>query len=164
MTAAGYYTLVHATTGATMLGSTAAGASAAGTVGIIAGTGGGIGAVAAFITAPATIVVAGVAAVGTGGFEVVCYFKDERITDYDEVLERLKLLEKSNPELVRFTYGGVNPKLSEVVLKTSEGEKRYKIKKLYIVNGMLMHRDWGRNTKIGQLAFIVAPPPESGKK
>ena len=49
MTTAGFYTLVHAGSGLTMLGSTAAGASAAGTVGIIAGTGGVIGTVGAIL-------------------------------------------------------------------------------------------------------------------
>ena len=47
--AAGIYTITNATTGATMLGSTTAGASAAGTTGIIAGTGGVLGSIGADI-------------------------------------------------------------------------------------------------------------------
>ena len=47
MKAAGFYTLKHSVTGATMLASKLAGSSAAGTIGIIAGTGKGIGIVAA---------------------------------------------------------------------------------------------------------------------
>lgn len=157
---AGYYTLVHATSGATMLASTAAGASAAGTVGIIGGTGAGIGAAAAVITAPATIIAAAVVAVGTGTLEGVCYFKDERITDYDEVVARLQFLEKSNPNNVKLRYWN-NPEIAELLLATQDGEKTYMIGSLYIVNGILMHRDWGRNTTIGKLAFII--PTQEGE-
>ena len=56
MKAVGLYSIVNATTGATMLASTAAGSSAAGTVGILAGTSGVIGAVGGFLMAPAVIV------------------------------------------------------------------------------------------------------------
>lgn len=83
--AAGIYTLTHSVTGATMVGSTAAGASAAGTVGIIGGTSGVIGSAVAIITAPVTITAAAVTAVGVGAYEGVCYFQDGRITDVDEV-------------------------------------------------------------------------------
>jgi hypothetical protein len=47
--ALGVYTLVNAGSGLTMLGSTLAGASGAGTIGIIAGTGGAIGTAGAII-------------------------------------------------------------------------------------------------------------------
>lgn len=158
---AGYYTLVHATSGATMLASTAAGASAAGTVGIIGGTGAGIGAAAAVITAPATIIAAAVVAVGTGTLEGVCYFKDERITDYDEVAKRLDLLAQSNPKDVELRNRWWGPESSELRLTTQTGIETYRIKNLYIVNGILMHRDWGKNTTIGKLAFIV--PTQDGE-
>src|SRR6056297_1606951 len=62
--AAGFYTLTHAVTGATMLGSAAGGASAAGTVGIMGGTAGVIGTAASIIMAPAVII--GGAIVGGG--------------------------------------------------------------------------------------------------
>ena len=160
--AAGYYTLVHSTSGAYMLGSTVAGGSAAGTTGIIAGTGTGIGAVAAVITAPVTIIAASVVAVGTGAFEGVCYFQDERITDFDEVLERLKLLEKSNPDHITINNfwssddTTMSSEDSTIIFYTPSGKLTYKIAKLYIVNGVLMHRDWGRNTVVGKLAFVKA--------
>lgn len=72
--AAGIYTLTHATTGATMLGSTAAGASAAGTTGIIAGTAGFLGTAGAVLISPFVIIPAAVAAVGVGVYEGGCYF------------------------------------------------------------------------------------------
>ena len=62
--AAGFYTLTHAVTGLTMLGSTAGGASAAGTVGIMGGTAGLVGSIAAVILAPATIVAGAVLGAG----------------------------------------------------------------------------------------------------
>lgn len=76
MKAAGFYSLVHATTGLTMLGSTAAGASAAGTVGIIAGTGGLIGTIGAALMTPFVVVPAAVTAVGLGALEGGCYLVD----------------------------------------------------------------------------------------
>lgn len=73
MKAAGLYTLTHATAGTVMLGSTAAGASAAGTAGIIAGTGGVLGTLGAFIMSPLVIIPAAVAAAGIGVYEGACY-------------------------------------------------------------------------------------------
>lgn len=86
-TAAGVYTLVHAGSGLTMLGSTMAGASGAGTVGIIAGTGGAIGTLGWIALNPLVWVPAAIVGVGGGGFEAACAFLiDERITDYEDVL------------------------------------------------------------------------------
>jgi len=61
MKAAGFYTVTHAVTGSTMLASTFGGASGAGTLGIIAGTGKGIGFAAAVLMSWKVI---GLAAVG----------------------------------------------------------------------------------------------------
>ncbi len=77
MKAAGLYTFTHATTGATMLGSTAAGASAAGTTGFIAGTAGVLGTVGAFLMSPFVIIPAAVAAAGIAVYEGGCYLADE---------------------------------------------------------------------------------------
>ena len=76
MKAAGFYSLVHATTGLTMLGFTAAGTSAAGTVGIMAGTGGLIGTIGATLMSPLVVVHAAVTAVGLGALEAGCYLVD----------------------------------------------------------------------------------------
>ena len=161
--AAGYYTLVHSTSGAYMLGSTAAGASAAGTAGIVAGTGTGIGAVAAVITAPVTIIAASVVAVGTGAFEGVCYFQDERITDFDDVVKRLKLLQESNPDDVKMFFSSAGNEYATILLTTAQGQVSYYIEDLYIVNGELKHRDWAFNTTIGKLAFIAQPNEAEGQ-
>jgi hypothetical protein len=71
--AAGVYTITHATTGAAMLGSTAAGASAAGTTGIIAGSAGFLGTAGAVLMSPFVIIPAAVTAVGIGVYEGGCY-------------------------------------------------------------------------------------------
>lgn len=73
MQAAGLYTITHATAGTVMLGSTAAGASAAGTAGILAGTGGFLGTMGAVLMSPFVIVPAAVAAAGIGIYEGACY-------------------------------------------------------------------------------------------
>ena len=72
--AAGFYTFTHAVTGATMLGSTAGGASAAGTVGIMGGTAGAVGTVAAFLMSPVVLVGGAVVATGVVAYEGTCYF------------------------------------------------------------------------------------------
>lgn len=71
--AAGIYTLVHAGSGATMLGSTAGGASAAGTVGIMGGTAGAGAAVVGVLMNPLVWIPAAVTAVGVVAFEGGCY-------------------------------------------------------------------------------------------
>lgn len=76
MHVAGLYTITH-TAGAAMLGSTAAGASAAGTVGIIGGTGGILGTVGAVLMSPIVILPAALAATGIGLYEGVCYMTSD---------------------------------------------------------------------------------------
>lgn len=77
MKAAGFYIFPHATAGM-MLGSTAAGTSAAGTVGIIAGTGGVIGSIGAALMSPFVIIPAAITAVGVGVYEGGCYLSEEQ--------------------------------------------------------------------------------------
>jgi hypothetical protein len=72
MKAACFYTAINAVNGATMLGSTAAGASAAGTTGFIAGTAGLIGTAEAVVMSPVVIVGAAVTAAGVGIYEGAC--------------------------------------------------------------------------------------------
>lgn len=78
MKAAGIYTLTHATTGATMLGSTATGTSAAGTIGIIAGTGNAIGSIGAMLMSPFVIIPAAIVAIGIGTYEGSCYLSEKK--------------------------------------------------------------------------------------
>jgi hypothetical protein len=77
MKAAGFYTMTHAATGSTMLASTLPGASAAGTVGIIGGTGGGTGAAAGIAMSPYLWVPAAALAIGGLAFEGGCWLVAE---------------------------------------------------------------------------------------
>lgn len=152
--AAGFYVLTHATTSATMIGSTAAGASAAGTVGIMAGTGGVAGTVAAFVMAPVTIVVAGVTAAGVATYEGACFFQDERITDYDRVLEIMSNM-AANSDPASFALMDVDGKKAIKITPEGQETQTYFVEDLYIVNGILMNRDWFKNTRIGRVSFVV---------
>ena len=170
--AAGFYTLTHAATGATMLGSTAGGASAAGTVGIMGGTAGVLGSAAAIVTAPATIIVAAVASAGIAAFEGGCYFFfDEQIDDYRAIYKIMKRLsENADPayfQLVVPTRIEMWTEISQanylaeyegadyqIVVGKGDDAETYYGKNLYIINGVLKNRDWFRNTTIGNVGFI----------
>lgn len=159
LSAAGFYTLTNSITGATMLGSTWAGSSAAGTVGIIAGTGSGVGAAAAAAMNPVGMAVGAVVVVVTGGPEVVCYFMDERITDYKTVYGIMaELAENANSDYFRIEH---DLELSGYVIvlydQETKGPIRYLISNLYIVNGVLKNRDWFLNTSIGNVSYMVLP-------
>lgn len=157
MKAAGFYTIVNAGSGLTMLGSTMAGASAAGTAGIIAGTAGALGTIGAVLLAPVTIVVGGVTAVGIGGLEAACFFTDDRITDYGEILAFMRHLAQHHPE-DRFQLVAGIPGREDDAIKIwnpqSEELDRYMISDLYIVNGTLMYRKWGPNRSLGYIAYV----------
>lgn len=152
--ALGVYTLVNAGSGLTMLGSTLAGASGAGTIGIIAGTGGAIGTAGAIILNPFVWVPAAILGVGGGGFEAACAFLvDERITEYDEVLAVMQsFATHADPEYFRLVTNAIPAFIS---LSDGEGTwTRYDIENLYIADGVLKHRDWGRNTVIGRVILL----------
>ena len=153
-TALGVYTLVNAGSGLTMLGSTMAGASGAGTIGIIAGTGGAIGTAGAIILNPFVWVPAAILGVGGGGFEAACAFLvDERITEYDEVLAVMESFAiHADPEYFRIVTNAIPAFIS---LSDGEGTwTRYDIEDLYIADGVLKHRDWGPNTVIGRVVLL----------
>lgn len=161
-TAMGVYTLVHAGSGLTMLGSTMAGASGAGTIGIIAGTGGAIGTAGAVVLNPLVWVPAAIVGVGGGGFEAVCAFLvDERITEYDEVLAVMKsFAAQADPKYFRIVTNAIPPFIS---LSDGEGSwARYDIEDLYIADGMLKNRDWEPNTKIGRVVLLSNDGVELG--
>ncbi|MDA9953557.1 hypothetical protein N9D61_04385 [Planktomarina sp.] len=152
--AAGMYTLVNAGSGLTMLGSTLAGASGAGTIGIIAGTGGALGTAGAIILNPFVWIPAAVVGLGGGGFEAVCAFLvDERITKYEDVLGVMSSFAiHADPKHFRFVPNAVPAYIS---LSDGEGSwTRYDIEELYIADGMLKSRDWGPNTKIGRVVLL----------
>lgn len=158
---AGFYTLTHAVTGATMLGSTAGGASAAGTVGIMGGTAGVVGTAAGVLMAPATIIVGAITAAGIGGYEGICYFYDERVTEYTDVLKILEAIAlNANPAYLRLEIDPMNRESAILVLSDGEeSTQRYSVENLYVVNGVLKHRDWGLNTVVGNVGFIARSAP-----
>lgn len=154
--AAGFYIIIHSTSGAAMIGSTLAGTSAAGTVGIIAGSGGVLGTVASVIAAPVTLIAAGLTAVGVSGLELGCYLLDDtRIDDYDEVLAALRLVAAAmRPEYFQLVEPESNQHRAYIrVRRSEEGDvEEYDVANLYIVGGQLRHHDWGPNTVIGDIA------------
>jgi hypothetical protein len=145
----GYYTLVHAGSGLTMLGSTALGSSAAGTLGILAGTGGTIGTIGAIVMAPMTLVIGGVAIVGVGSFEGLCYFQVERITDPYEVRKIVESVASQDAAVSIVPTDDGDAMALKVLGKT----ETYLLRKLYIADGQLMHRDLGPNTNLGPILF-----------
>lgn len=148
--AAGYYTLVHSTSGLVMLGSTAAGASAAGTTGIIAGSAGAGAAIAAILMAPVTIVVGTVTVIAVGSYEGACYFQIERVSDPFQVRGIIESIASNDPQVsIIDTEDG-----PAMTLKLQDGQESYMLRDLYIADGDLMHRDWFRNTNLGPVAYV----------
>lgn len=153
---AGYYTLTHAATGSTMLGAVLGGDSTAGKIGMIAGAGKAVGAAASAMSPPALIAGA-VVAVIAGGVEGVCYFRDERITDYETIDKLMReLAGQADPEYFRYSEGTPMPEDSRIFVRLDGDETvEMMISRLYIVNGTLMHRDFLRNTVVGNIGFIL---------
>lgn len=165
MALGGLYFIPHATSGALMLGSTLAGTSAAGTVGIIGGSG-FAASVLAVLTAPLTLLVAAGTAVTVGGLEAGCYFVDERITEEADVLAVLRQVALgANEEYFKLfdvdaEEAAKTGTVSRVRIPDSEGIFQfYEVSNLYIVNGELMHRDWFWNTSLGNIAAAVVVEP-----
>jgi len=159
MTSAGFYTLVHAGSGLTMLGSTAAGASAAGTVGIIAGTGGVIGTVGAILMAPVTIVAGAVVGAGAATYEGACYFQVVRITDPLEVRKILDSIAKEDESvsIIRTREG------EALQVVSADGPNVYLIENLYIADGRLKHRDRFVNSDLGPVLFGIRETEDQGR-
>lgn len=165
MALGGLYFFPHATSGALMLGSTLAGASGAGTIGIIGGSG-FAASVLAILTAPITLLVAGGTAVTVGGLEVGCYFVDERITDEEDVLAILKQVSlTANEDYFKLfdvsdQEAAETGTVSRVRVIDADGDYQfYEVAKLYIVNGELLNRDWFFNTSLGNIAVAVVNEP-----
>lgn len=157
--AVSFYTLTHEVTGATMLGTSAAGASVAG------GASGALGAIAAIVTAPATLIAAAVVGTGVAAYEGACYFTVERLKDPEAIRGILKNLEENAaPEYLRLTQ--IDGKEYLLIAKEHDGAgraidwTRYRVSRLYIENGILMHSDLGRNSKIGRVQMVQAAPEE----
>ncbi|WP_238366977.1 hypothetical protein [Mesobacterium pallidum] len=165
MAIGGLYFFPHATSGTLMLGSTLAGASGAGTVGIIGGSG-FAATVLAVITAPITLILAGGTAISVGGLEAGCYFVDERITEEQEVLAVLRKVALTANEDYFKLFDVDEKEAAETgtfsrvrIVGEDETYEFYAVSKLYIVNGELLHRDWGFNTSLGNIAASVVAEP-----
>lgn len=141
---AGALGLTHAATGAQIAGS-------------VGSAVGGSGAAAALATPPGMIV-GGLAVIGAGGTEAYCHFRPERITDYDAVLAVLtEVARDADPS--RFALETPESGFAEtahIVITADDGEVwDYEVRNLYIVDGVLKHRDRGRDTVIGNLNLRV---------
>lgn len=165
MALGGLYFFPHAASGSVMLGSTLAGASGAGTVGIIGGSGFAAG-VLAVLTAPITLVVAAGTAVTVGGVEAGCYFVDERITEEEEVVAILRqaALTSNEDYFKLFDVSGEEAAetgaASRVRIPDEDATYQfYEVENLYIVNGELLHRDWFFNTSLGNIAAAMVAQP-----
>ncbi len=165
MALGGLYFFPHATSSTVMLGSTLAGASGAGTVGII-GSSGFAATVLGVLTAPITLLLASGTAITVGGLEAGCFFVDERISEEEQVLEVLRKVSlTANEEYFKlFEVSGEETSelgtVSRVRILNEDGEYQfYKVSNLYIVNGELLHRDWFFNTSLGNFAAALAKQP-----
>ena len=98
---------------------------------------------------------AAIVGIGGGGFEAGCaFFVDDRITEYADVLSVLQSFEAhADPDYFKLVEGAIPPFIE---LKDSDGNfQRYNIDALYIVDGMLKHRDYGPNTNIGRVVLLT---------
>lgn len=149
----GNYTLTHLSNGASGAG-------------LIAGAANGIGAAASALSAPVVLGTGAALAVGAGAMEGVCYFRDERITDPQVIHGILQSIDVSVPEEdLSIDMPGGDLDLATVQLRAPDGRLRnYELRRLYIVNGVLKYDDWGRNTVVGDVAFVMprtGPAPEA---
>jgi len=150
----GIFTLTNTVTGASLLG----GNAGAGALGQIGGAATAVGnSAAAVLSAPGAVVAGAVAAVGIGAYEGLCFFRDERITGYDDVLSVMRAIATSaDPAYFRVEEGPVGQREATVLIGNGSGRSdTYAVRKLYIVNGVLMHREWGLNRELGDVGFAA---------
>ena len=155
--AAGFYTLTNAATGSVMLASTAGGVSGAGTVGIMGGTAGAVGTGASVLMSPVVIGGTILAAVGAGAMEAVCYYQDDRITDFDQVFKMLQsVAQHTDPKQFRLEVPDGAVEASRIFVANSDGKYDvYNVTDLYIVNGVLWNSDWFNDTNVGKIGFLM---------
>jgi hypothetical protein len=145
---AGVYLLSSAGQGAM------AAATAGGTAGVASAAAGTLGTVVGFVTAPATLTAGAVAAVGIGALEIGCHFADERITDQAQVLTlMIGIAEGANPEVFQLHWPDNEPAFIRV--RTGPDEMtRFEVANLYLVNGVLKHRQRGPDRTIGSIYLL----------
>jgi hypothetical protein len=151
--AGGILTLNNVATGTSLLGSGAGGAGTLGQIGSAAGN-----AAAGVVATPGAAIAGTAAVLGAGAYEGVCYFRDERITDYDEVLGLMHAVAAyADPAYFRVEDRGSARDGAVIVLGDGTGETvEYAVARLRIVNGVLLHREWGRDAELGNLGILTA--------
>ncbi|MBT9382760.1 hypothetical protein KM176_02700 [Pseudooceanicola sp. CBS1P-1] len=148
----GIYTLVNATTGVSLSSTSWAGTVAAGASSVLSGA-------VALITAPAAMIAGAVTAVGAGAFEGACYFTEKRITDYREVNAIVRDIAVTAPdENYVYTEASEGQQDARVKIRKPGSEPAeyddYAVADLYIVDGVLKHRDKGRDSTVGLIGQI----------
>jgi hypothetical protein len=134
-------TLRDVATGASLLG------RGAGTVGQIGTASANLAAGVA--TAPGVALAGGAAVLGAGAWEGLCFFRDERITDPDVILAIMTAV-AAFADPAHFRVEGTDATDAMVVLGDGAGGRaEFGVRRLRIVNGVLLHREWGRDTELG---------------
>ncbi len=145
----GYYALAHSSSDLSILGSIASGTSNTG--GIVAGTTGVGSAVAGIVMSPFVIFSGAVVAVGATGYEAVCYFRIERVTDPDLIYGIIADIAYHDPRVTMVeTDDGAT-----MLLQGDDREQSYLVRNLYIADNELIHRDWLLNTNLGPVLFVL---------
>jgi hypothetical protein len=133
------------------------GAGALGQIGSAAGN------VAAGATASPGAALAGTAAIlGAGVYEGLCFFRDTRITDYNEVLDILRAVAAfTDPAFFHVVESGTDRDDAVIVLGNGAGATvPFRVDRLRIVNGVLLHREFGLDTELGDLGYLTATLPD----
>jgi hypothetical protein len=151
--AGGIFTLNSAVTGVSLLGTGSGAAATLGQLGTAAGN-----AAAGVVASPGAALAGTAAVLGAGAYEGVCFFRDERITDYDEVLGIMHAVAAyADPAFFHVAERGTDRNSAVIVLGNGEGDTvEFDVDRLRIVNGVLLHRDRGRDTELGNLGFLTA--------
>ena len=153
--AGGVFTFTNTVTGASLLGSNAV----AGTIGQIGGV--ASNAASSVAAVPGIALAGATAAIGLAAFEGVCFFRDERITDHDEVLRVLYTISAfADPAYYRIEQPGADSDAAVLVLGSIAGEtNEYAVDRLRIVNGVLWHQQRGRDVALGDVGFATLAAP-----
>jgi hypothetical protein len=146
-------TLRDVVSGASLLGAQTGGGGALGQVFTTAGN-----AVVGAASTPGAVIAGGAALVGAGAYEGVCHFRDARITDYDEILGLMTAIAAfADPDYFRLVDDGSDRNGARIVLGDGTGETvDFEVRRLRIVNGVLLHREWGRDTALGNLGVLTS--------
>jgi hypothetical protein len=101
--------------------------------------------------APAAMVVGGVTIIGAGAFEGLCYFQVDRVTDPYQVREIVESVAVWDDAVsIVSTKDG-----DAMALRVGDETRTYLLRKLYIADGQLKHRDLGFNTNLGPILFTA---------